>query len=188
LSLYGWWSLASALVAIGYSLLMYKEFFVRRWLRAHLTTYAITHTLVIVFISITLFTALSNIPSTQLPMPLWSFSLGGWFIFTIFEFGRKTLSSQEERTGIDSYSKTFGRFGAVASVVAMALGGTALLSAKGLFVADMPLLRWVVVLGVLGLLYAILNTPIFAKVYRVTTMLFIIAVYATMISICGILL
>ena len=42
----GWHALSGFLIAIGYSLLMYKEFFIGDWLRKHLTTYAVTHTFV----------------------------------------------------------------------------------------------------------------------------------------------
>src|SRR3990167_7385678 len=45
-SLYGLRALASAVIAVGYSLVMYKEFFSKKWLRAHLTLYAVTHTFV----------------------------------------------------------------------------------------------------------------------------------------------
>lgn len=183
-SLYGRWALLSAMGAIGYSLLMYKEFFIRSWLRAHLTTYAITHTIVVVGISITFFVALLHTSPTHVPVYLLLFSLAGWFLFTIFEFGRKTWSSREERLGIDSYSKIFGRYGAVVWVIVMAMASTTLFWKDGLFT---PFSWWIVTLGVLGLLYAICDRPIVAKIYRIATMLFIIAVYTTIIYSYGIL-
>lgn len=182
-SLYGRWALLSAMFATGYSLLMYKELFIRTWLRARLTTYAVTHTLIVVFISITLFTSLLNTPATQLPAHLLSFSFAGWFIFTIFEFGRKTFTSQEERSDIDSYSKIFSRFGAVTLVVVMAVIGTLLLSVGKSSATNTYYFLPTILLVATGLPYAIFNTIKLGKIYRTTTVLFIILVYATMVHI-----
>ncbi len=181
--LYGWWALLSAMLAIGYSLLMYKEFFIRAWLRARLTTYAITHTLIVVLISITLFTVLLNVPPTHVPTHLLSFSLAGWFLFTIFEFGRKTWSSQEERTSIDSYSKIFGRFGAVAWVVGMAMVSVQLLAGGASPMAPEYYTLGLTLLVVTGFLYAVFDTIPLARIYRATTLVFIIFFYASIMRI-----
>lgn len=44
-SSFGWAPAVTHLVAISYSFLMYREFFVGTWLRPQLTLYAITHTI-----------------------------------------------------------------------------------------------------------------------------------------------
>lgn len=66
---------------VGYSLLMYKEFFIGEWLRPKLATYALTHTLIVCWIS-----AFLGSPSL----------LANWMVFNVFEFGRKTFGKAEQ--------------------------------------------------------------------------------------------
>ncbi len=178
-SVYGPWAFASASFAIGYSLLMYKEFFLRKWLRLHLTTYAATHTFVVVFISITIFVSLFKAPFSGLPLNIVYFSLGSWFIFNIFEFGRKTFASQEEKNGINSYSKIFGRFGAVMLVLAMAILGNLFIEKGVVFSVNAYLLIWTALLVIAGLIYAVSNKALLGKLYRAATSIYIILIYGT---------
>jgi len=181
-SLYGLWALISAAIAISYSLIMYKEFFSKKWLRAHLTTYAATHTLIVIFISATIFSALFNEPLIKIPPELVYFSFGSWFLFNIFEFGRKTFARQEEREGIDSYSKVFGRFGAVVLVLIMAILGTVFINRVTTPATNSsPLFLWLGVTAIAGFLYAILDLPYFAKIYRLITSLYITFTYGTIV-------
>jgi len=181
-SLYGLWALTSAIIAIGYSLLMYKEFFLKKWLRAHLTVYAVTHTFVVIFLSTTIFSALLNKPLTNISPELLYFSFGGWFLFNIFEFGRKTFARQEEKEGVNSYSKIFGRFGAVLLVLTMAILSIIFINSITTSVVDSGLLfLWLGVTAFAGFLYAILDRPYLAKIYRLITSLYIIFTYGTII-------
>ena len=178
-SLYGLWAALSSALAIGYSLLMYKEFFFRRWLRSHLTVYAITHTFVVVFISIAIFTSLLKKPFIELPLNFIYFSIAGWFIFNIFEFGRKTFTSREERNGVDSYSKTFGRYGAVSLVLITATLGMMFLSKALTLPLDGYLFFWSALLIASGLFYALFDTANLAKIYRAATSIYLILIYGT---------
>lgn len=110
---YGMWAFVGTLVVVGYTLLMYREFFIGAWLRTQLTLYALSHTIVVVLMSFSVFTAFYEIPAWQLPSQAVYFAIIHWFLFSLFEFVRKTFSSHEERDEIDSYSKLFGRHGAV---------------------------------------------------------------------------
>ena len=58
------------LFAIGYSLLMYKEFFIGKLIRPHLTTYAVMHTVVTVPMGLSMFSALSGEMPDGMPQPL----------------------------------------------------------------------------------------------------------------------
>jgi len=116
---YGLEALVIGLVAVLYSLVMYKEFFISKWLKAHLTTYAVSHTAVAVLISISIFAALSNSFAKCFSLEFLLFSFGSWPLFNVFEFGRKSFTTRGERPNINSYSKIFGRLGAVFLVVAM---------------------------------------------------------------------
>lgn len=178
--LYGLWAFVTSILAIGYSLLMYQEFFIRKWLRSHLTTYAITHTLAVVFISVTIFTSLLKSPVTELPLSFIYFSLAGWFLFNIFEFGRKTFISLEEKNSIDSYSKIFGRHGAVLLVLITATLGISFLSEATLLPMSYFFL-WLFLLILSGLSYAIFDTVNLGKIYRAMTSMFLIFIYGTVI-------
>jgi len=175
-SFYGFWSFLSASIAVGYSLVMYKEFFIKKWLRAHLTTYAVSHTFVVIFISLTIFASLLGKPLLETPGEFAYFSFAGWFLFSIFEFGRKTFARSEEREGVDSYSKIFGKVGAVFLVLAMAVSATLLLAKANISTISMLFLPLALV-GVAGFLYATTENLYFAKVYRFLTSLYIILAY-----------
>lgn len=176
-SFYGFSAFLSASIAIGYSLVMYKEFFIKKWLRTHLTTYAVTHTFVVVFVSLTIFVALIGSQFTEIPGELLYFSFAGWFIFNIFEFGRKTFARSEEKVGVDSYSKIFGKLGAVLLVLAMAVVGTIFIGKATPSLTVNALYTLLVPIGISGLLYAMFDRPRLAKIYRTLTALYIISVY-----------
>lgn len=122
-SLKGFNGLLSLVIAITYSLIMYKEFFIREKIRPHLTTYALAHTIVTTLLSIAIFGYLSQLSFRQIvgERPLMYFALANWFLFNLFEFGRKSFALSEERPGVDSYSSLFGKTGAAALVSVQAL-------------------------------------------------------------------
>lgn len=177
-SYYGLWAFGGALVVSIYSLIMYKEFFIKKWLRAHLTTYAITHTFVVVLMSLTIFTALFSESIIKIPGVLIYFSFAGWFLFNIFEFGRKTFASQEEKEGIKSYSKIFGRIGAVLLVLAMVILSIIFIKKTLTFTTNF-LILWSIPLIFIALLYVWLDKPFIAKIYRGAASLYIIFIYGT---------
>jgi len=151
-------------------------------LHAHLTVYAVTHTFVVIFLSTAIFSALLNKSLTNLSPDLLYFSFGGWFLFNIFEFGRKTFARQEEKEGVNSYSKIFGRFGAVLLVLTMATLSIVFINRATTSAVNSGLLfLWLGVTAVAGFLYAILDRPHLAKIYRFVTSLYIIFTYGTII-------
>ncbi len=179
LAFYGLWALVSMTIVIGYSLLMYKEFFIKKWLRSHLTTYAVTHTFIIVLISITIFIALMSRSITVIPANLIYFSFAGWFLFNIFEFGRKTFASEEEKKDIKTYSKSFGRLGATILVMTMSLLSILLIGRAMASVDSRFLFFWLCSIGLVGLIYVISDRPYIARLYRIATSLYIILTYGT---------
>jgi len=100
-------------VAQAFSLLMYREFFVGSWLRLHLTTYAVTHTLSAALLGAAVALLYARIDPRLLAPALWALPLFNWWVFNLFEFARKTWASEEEHPGVDSYSRRFGIGGAV---------------------------------------------------------------------------
>ncbi len=116
-------SVISLILAIAYSLLMYKEFFIKDIIRPHLTTYALMHTIVTSILSFAIFSFLSkeSLLNLIVDKTLYSFAILNWLLFNIFEFGRKTFATVEERDQVDTYSSLFGRWGAALLVVSQAL-------------------------------------------------------------------
>ena len=115
--------LLSIFITIGYSLLMFKEFFIKDIIRPHLTTYAMLHTIVTSFLSITIFSFLSteSFYQTLTNKDCIYFALANWMLFNIFEFGRKTFAPSEERPNVDTYSSLFGKWGATLLVLSQAI-------------------------------------------------------------------
>jgi hypothetical protein len=170
-------------VAIAYSLLMFREFFIGPLLRPHLTTYAVTHTFVSSLLSATLLTALSGTSPANWTRGAWAFVLASWFLFNIFEFGRKTFATQEERGRVESYSKIFGRSGAVTLVMIQAgiaswlyvLAFPKYLNVAGLALAGAALF-------LTGVLYSFKDDATWAKAYRALSSGYIVLVFSVALA------
>ncbi len=179
-------AITSLIIAILYSLLMYKEFFIKDIIRPHLTTYAVSHTVVTSLLTFSIFsylnqkTFLQNFSDTNLLF----FALSNWMLFNIFEFGRKTFASTEERTNIDTYSSLFGRKLAVLLVFSQAI-----ISTYFTFKIE-PFQTWTIMIG-LGLLLLLLlffsaryintNKRTHAKNYRAMSSVYIVLFYVILI-------
>lgn len=99
-------------IAMLYSFLMYREFFIGKWLRPHLTTYAVTHTFSSILLGYSLCAQITGVPLWQFSTELLLFGVLNWMLFNLFEFARKTYAPAEERAGVDTYSSLFGPLGA----------------------------------------------------------------------------
>ena len=151
------------LTAIFYSLLMYEEFFIGDWLRPKLTTYAMSHTIVVALLGFALVSANLGMMSFQSPaIPV--FLLSHWFIFNLFEFARKTFDGAEERPNVPSYSKIFSLKGAyLLSASQVLLSLILLFQLRQLFQV-----RWLLVIAtlyVLSLLPSVFNVRRFSAKY-----------------------
>lgn len=174
-------------IAILYSLVMYKEFFIREKIRPHLTTYALVHTIVTFFLSIAIFSYISGYTFTQLvnEKTILYFSFANWFLFNLFEFGRKSFAPEEERKGVDTYSSLFGKTGAVALSLVQAIMAHYL-------VLKMSGLNRVIIHFSHGALFTFLlivsfnylfNTRVYAaKLFRNVSSVYIILFYLTLIA------
>ncbi len=100
------------LFALFYSLLMYEEFFIGDWLRPHLTTYAVTHTIVVGFLSYAILSSVLTYTALNFSWNVFLLCFSHWCIFNLFEFARKTFAQNEERENVASYSNIFGLKGA----------------------------------------------------------------------------
>jgi 4-hydroxybenzoate polyprenyltransferase len=171
-------ALAAIAIAIVYSLLMYREFFIRDLIRPHLTTYAVSHTVVSALLSLALISAFTHMYPWQLSREAQLFALNSWCLFNIFEFGRKTFTLSEEREGVESYSKIFGRYGAVALVVSMAIASAYCLI-RVRYSSGLQTFVTVAcaVLFSIGIAYAFLNRAPYGKIYRTFSSIYIVIIY-----------
>ncbi len=179
-------SFVSMIIAILYSILMYKEFFMAKKIRPYLTTYALVHTIVTTLLSFAIFsflTSLTILEVIQIPSFL-AFSLANWLLFNIFEFGRKTFATSEERANVDTYSSIFGRKGAVVLVATQAFMTYYLATTlKGI---DVTVLFWglgslIALLILLSLHYILSNSIKAAKRFRLFSSIYIIVYYLILI-------
>ena len=110
------------LLAVAYSLLMRYEFFAGDYLKQRLVLYALSHLLIMPFIIGWIWSAYDpgHGPNPFLVLALLSL-LGGFS----FELARKIHAPEAERAGIDSYSKSLGYAGAIATVLLVLLAGVA---------------------------------------------------------------
>ena len=195
-SFFGKAALASMAVSILYSLLMYKEFFIGPYLRPHLTTYAITHTIVGGFLALSIMCAVQGTYIWEADQKSMQIMLAGWCLFNIFEFGRKTYCTDEERPEIESYSKIFGRFGAVALVVVMGIISAVLLGTVGplraMILADGGASKFAtlailvggpLMTAVLGTAYAVTDAKSLGAAYRAASSIVIVFVYGGLFAV-----
>jgi hypothetical protein len=180
-SLTGVKTFIGCIIPLLYSLLMYKEFFIKTWIRNHLTLYAITHTFVAYLFSLTLFSLLFKNFPWELPSKVYLLSFVHWFLFNIFEFSRKTFVTAEERKKVESYSNIFGMLGAVMLVVCMAI-----LICIFFFFLISPVsfsisLVLLFLLVVIGLKFSISDKQFWGKCYRTASFAYIGLIYITII-------
>lgn len=114
-------AIISYLLALSFSLLMYKEFFIGRIIRPHLTTYAVLHTFVAVLMGCMVASVSHHAALSAFPTLFFAFGLVNWGLFNIFEFARKTFASEEERPEAESYSSKFSSLGAIGLAAAQVL-------------------------------------------------------------------
>lgn len=177
--------LIAGFLAIVYSLLMFKEFFIGSYIRPHLTTYAMSHTVVTILLSLSIFSSLSGLMIYNLPSDIIWFSTVSWLLFNIFEFGRKSYLLNEEREGVPTYSNIFGRWGAFALVLSQALLATYLMLQIEIW--NNPSFRLVLIsilflLTFFGLIYGTAKTNSnWGKIYRAFTSIYIVLIYGAVI-------
>lgn len=174
---------AAWLAVLGFSLLMYREFFVGEWLRPRMELYAVSHTLVAAGIGLFVAATVAGAMPWRLPVDIGGFALANWMVFNVFEFARKTYGGQEESSAIDSYSRRLGPRGAALMSLAMVV---AAIAATRSALLDTPPARYLAVaLSGLALLVLVTSVPYLlapgqsaARLFRGSMQLFLVAFYA----------
>lgn len=165
-------------ICLLYTIFMYNEFFIGKWLKKRIVLYAITHTAVIILLSITLFTIFSTNISFTTPT-FYLFILSNWFAFSIFEFSRKVYTQKDERTSTDSYSKALTPIGAVAlNIITMLL---AYILLDHVIQLNLFLLLYITFVATLGILYTYVSTTKTVRLFQLTASMYIPLFYITII-------
>ena len=162
-----------------YSLIMYKEFFIGKWLRPRLATYALSHTLVSCLMSLFIFSAVTGNQFWRIPKEYGIFVLSNWLIFNIFEFGRKTFGKEEESDLIDSYSKRLGPLRSALNIILMAILAICIAFYFGRIfelgkIVFIPMIILLLSVFAPALLYARFNNIFYARWFRGTCSVFIL--------------
>jgi len=124
-------ALVSVLVALGFSLLMLREFFAPRFLRRHFLLYATTHMLIMPLLAMVVFSFATGKYLWEAPGWYWLYAFVGFFVTFNWEISRKIRAPEEERDGVDTYTKIFGTYGAAYAVLVVRLIDTAMVAAVG---------------------------------------------------------
>jgi 4-hydroxybenzoate polyprenyltransferase len=130
-SLAGRGPLVALLLAFVFSLLMLREFFAREWLKRHFLVYATSHMLLMPLLSLLVFSFATRRMPWEAPAVFWLYAFVGFFVTFNVEVSRKIRAPEDEVEGLDSYSKTFGTYGAAWIVVALRLIDTTLVAIVG---------------------------------------------------------
>jgi hypothetical protein len=114
-----WW-----LCALGWSLLMAREFFAPRWLRSRVVLYAVSHMLVMP-LALLWMAAMGAAPAS-LSSRVWPLAAIAFLSGAALEVTRKSWAPAEERDTIDSYCRIFGLAGAAGVIVVLLIASAVL--------------------------------------------------------------
>ena len=100
--------LALHAATLAYSLLMYKEFFIRTWLKDHLFSYGLTHMLILSCIDFTILQMANPGGAVAKGFGFFLFASLSFFMTFSMEVARKIRLPALERSEVDTYSKVVG--------------------------------------------------------------------------------
>jgi 4-hydroxybenzoate polyprenyltransferase len=118
---------------------MLKEFFVRDWLKRHFLVYATTHMLLMPLLSLMVFSFATGRWPWEAPGWYLVYAWVGFFVTFNWEVSRKIRAPEDEREGVETYTRIFGTYGAAYIVLAIRVVDTALVILVG---RHLGLPRW----------------------------------------------
>lgn len=127
----GFEAFVAVLMAIAFSLLMFKEFFVSQWLKKHFLIYAISHMLIMPLFALVIFSFTTSRYPWEAPAWYWLYAFVGFFVTFNWEVSRKIRAPKDEIEGVDSYTQVFGTYGAAYMVILIRIIDTAMISLVG---------------------------------------------------------
>lgn len=124
-------TLLAIVMALAFSVLMLKEFFVGPWLKRHFLLYAVSHMLIMPLLALVVFSVGTDRHFWEAPAWFWLYAFVGFFVTFNWEVSRKIRAPEEEIEGVDSYTKVFGRYGAAYVVLLIRLVDTGMVALVG---------------------------------------------------------
>jgi 4-hydroxybenzoate polyprenyltransferase len=124
-------ALAAVGIALAYSLLMLREFFVGRWLRRHFLVYTGTHMLIMPLFALVAYSFTTGKWPWQAPGWFWLYAFVGFFVTLNWEISRKIRAPADEIAGVATYSRVFGTYGAAYLVILVRVVDTAMVCLVG---------------------------------------------------------
>lgn len=112
-------------LVLGWSLLMYREFFIGDWLCKHVFLYAVTHTTIMFGFDLLIWSVTTGREFWQTDPVFILYAFNGVFIAFTFEFARKLRPPEDEHDQVDSYSKALGPRRAALLVIGVMAAATA---------------------------------------------------------------
>ncbi len=134
-------------VAMGFSLIMLKEFFCSDFLRRHFVVYATTHMLITPLLGAMTFSFATGMPFWNAPPWYWVYAFVGFFVAFNWEISRKIRTPDDEIDGVDTYSAVFGTYGAANMVLGVRVIDTMMVAAVGMHLG----LKWTFYCAIIGL-------------------------------------
>ncbi|HYU33501.1 MAG TPA: UbiA family prenyltransferase [Thermoanaerobaculia bacterium] len=126
-------------IAFVFSLLMLREFFAGGWLKRHFLIYATSHMLLMPLLSLMVFSFATGRRPWEAPVWFLVYSWVGFFVTFNWEVSRKIRAPEDEREGVETYTRIFGTHGAAYIVLAIRVVDTALVILVG---RHLGLPRW----------------------------------------------
>ncbi len=126
-------ALASWAIAFAFSILMLEEFFVRDWLKQRFLLYASLHMLIMPLLAMVVWSFATGRFGWEMPPWYWLYSMVGFFLAFNWEVSRKIRAAEDEREGLDSYSRLFGAYGAAYLVLLIRFMDTILVGLVALY-------------------------------------------------------
>lgn len=124
-------ALVAVAMAVALSLLMWREFFVRAWLKRHFVVYAATHMLIIPLMALVVFSFATGRYPWEADTWFLIYAVVGYLVAFNGEISRKTRAPDKEVAGVSTYTKRFGILGTTGLVLAMRVMETTLAAAVG---------------------------------------------------------
>lgn len=132
----------AALIALGvamiWSLLMLKEFFVPKWLNRHFLIYAASHMMIMPLLAMVVFSFTTGEYFWHAPAWYVVYAFVGFFVTLNWEISRKIRAPEQEIEGVDSYTQIFGTYGAAYAVLVVRAIDTGLVAIVGWHVSASP--------------------------------------------------
>lgn len=115
-------------IAFLFSVLMLKEFFMRHWLKQRFLLYASVHMLIMPLLAMVIWSFATRRFFWEMTPWYWLYSMVGFFLAFNWEVSRKIRVPEDEREGLDSYSRLFGTYGAAYLVLVIRIIDTVLVA------------------------------------------------------------